>query len=439
MFKEFTKTLHIAIPIIISNIAQVSLLLIDSAMIGRISYMQLAASSLVINVMAIPQVIGMGMTVAMSPLIAIANGRKDVLTASKILFNGLILCTLISALLACLLVLNKNLLFHLGQDGTVANLAVPFFDIITWSLVPMLMFMAVKQFTDALEFTKTGMLLTIISLPINAFLNWVFIYGNLGMPAWGLYGAGMATFITRVLITVTLMLVVLRHPVFRPYIQVWRKAWTIKLKIWKELLQIGVPSSMQYGMEAGAFSVSGIMIGWLGPSAQAAHQIALNISSATFMAALGLSLGGSIRVANAFGRGAKYQVRTIGKSTIIGGLIYGLSCAILFILFRNLLPFIFTNDIDVAAITSSLLILGALFQVSDSSQAIGVGLLRGIKEVKLPTLFVGIAYWVIGIPTGYYLAFKLNMGARGIWIGFVAGLTVSAILLNIRFLNKTKI
>jgi MATE family multidrug resistance protein len=438
MFKEFSKTLQIAVPIIISNIAQISLLLIDSAMIGRINYLQLAASSLVINVMAIPQVIGMGMTVAMSPLIAIANGKKDVLTASKILFNGLILCTITSLLLSFCLVLNKNIIFHLGQDYTVAKLATPFYEIIAWSLIPLLMFMAVKQFTDALEFTRTGMLLTIISLPINAFLNWIFIYGKFGMPRLELYGAGIATFITRIIITVTLIIVVLSHPVFKPYIKIWRKAWKIKFELWKELLQIGIPSSLQYGMESGAFSVSGIMIGWLGATAQAAHQIALNVAAATFMVALGLSLGASIRVANAYGRGEKYQLHIIGKSTIAGGLIYGFFCAGLFIALKNVLPFIFTNDVKVTAMASTLLIFGALFQVSDTSQAIGVGLLRGIKEVKLPTAFVGIAYWLIGIPTGYYLAFKINMGASGIWIGFVAGLTVSALLLNKRFLNKTK-
>jgi MATE family multidrug resistance protein len=438
MFKEFSKTLQIAVPIIISNIAQASLLLIDSVMIGRVDYMQLAASSVVINVMAIPQVIGMGMTVAMSPLIAIANGKQDVLTASKILFNGLLLCTITSIVLAVCLVLNKGFLFHLGQDYSVVKFATPFYGIIAWSLIPMLMFMAVKQFTDALEFTKTGMLLTIISLPINAFLNWIFIYGKFGMPRLELYGAGVATLITRVLITVTLIVVVLRHPVFSPYMRVWRKAWKVKFKLWKELLQIGIPSSMQLGMETGAFSVSGIMIGWLGPTAQAAHQVALNLASATFMAALGLALGGSIRVANAYGKGDRFQLRMIGKSTMAGGLIYGSICAISFILLRNALPFLFTSNIQVTTMASTLLMFAALFQVSDASQAIGVGLLRGIKEVKLPTAFVGIAYWIIGIPTGYYLAFKMNMGASGIWTGFVAGLTVSALLLNARFLNKTR-
>jgi MATE family multidrug resistance protein len=196
---------------------------------------------------------------------------------------------------------------------------------------------------------------------------------------------------------------------------------------------------MQYGMEVAAFSVSGIMIGWLGATSQAAHQIALNLATATFMAAAGLALGGSIRVANAFGRNEKKLLRNIGTSTIVGGLVYGSFCAVSFVIFRNYLPHLFTNNNEVASVSSILLVFAALFQISDATQSIGVGLLRGIKDVKVPTYFVGIAYWIIGIPVGYFLTFKMNMGPSGIWLGFVTGLTASSILLNTRFLSKSKL
>jgi MATE family multidrug resistance protein len=439
MFKEFSKTLKISVPLIISNVSQISLGLLDSAMIGAVDYHQLAASSLVINVITIPQVLGLGMTMAISPLVAIANGRKDIFKASHVLFNGFALCTLSAVIIAVTLVLSKNLLLHLGQDKQVAIFALPFYTIMVWSLIPMLMFSAVKQFCDALEFTKTAMLLSLLSLPINAFLNWIFIYGRFGFARMELFGAGLGTLITRALIAVILILIVMRHKLFVPYIQLRSKAWKISSKAWKELLAIGIPSSMQYGLEAGAFSVSGIMIGWLGATAQAAHQIALNIASATFMAALGLSLGGSIRVANAYGRNDNLQLRRIGLSTILGGLFYGIICAVLFVVFQHQLPLFFTPNAEVAAIASTLLVLAAIFQISDATQAIGVGLLRGIKDAKLPTAFVAFAYWIIGIPVGYFLSFKVNMGPSGIWIGFIAGLTASSILLNTRFLKRTKI
>lgn len=259
-----------------------------------------------------------------------------------------------------------------------------------------------------------------------------------GFQRLDLVGTGIGTLITRILIAITLIVIVTRHKRFTAYINVRTEAWKISWKTWKELLHIGIPSSLQYGLEAGAFSVSGVMIGWLGATAQAAHQIALNLASATFMAALGLSLGGSIRVANAYGRNDPLQMRRIGISTLIGGLAYGTICGILFIIFQHKLPYFFTNNAEVAAIASGLLVLGAIFQISDATQAIGVGLLRGIKDVKLPTAFVAIAYWLIGIPVGYMLSFKLKMGPAGIWIGFITGLTVSSVLLNGRFLNKTK-
>lgn len=438
MLAELKKTLKISVPLIISNVAQIGLGLIDSAMIGAVDYRQLAASSLALNVIVIPQVAGNGIAIAISPLAAIANGQRDVFKASTVLFNGFFLTTLVAVIIAVSLVAGNGLLFHLGQDREVATFAVPFFKIMAWSLIPTLMFSAVKQFCDGLEFTKTAMTLSLISLPLNAFLNWIFIYGRFGFPRMELTGAGIGTLTTRILIAITLIIIVIRHPLFKGYVQVRDKAWKLSKSIWKELLHIGIPTSLQYGMEVAAFAVSGIMIGWLGATSQAAHQIALNLATATFMAALGLSMGGSIRIANAFGRNENRLLQAIGKSTFAGGLAYGIFCALMFVLLRHHLPFLFTKNPTVAAITSSLLIIAALFQISDATQAIGVGMLRGIKDVKMPTAFVAIAYWAIGIPIGYYLAFVLKMGAAGIWLGFVTGLTASSVLLNSRFLKRTK-
>ena len=439
MFKEFSRTLKIAAPLIISNISQIGLGLIDSAMIGAVDYRQLAASSLVLNVIAIPQVLCMGMAISISPLAAIANGQNNIFQASKVLFNGFLLSVCVALFIAITLVLSHHLLFHLGQDEIVATLSVPFFKLLAWSLIPMLIFASVKQFCDGLEFTKTAMVLSLASLPLNAFLNWIFIYGRFGFPRMELAGAGLGTLITRSLIAIALMIVVANHHLFKPYIDIRKSAWKVDGRTWRELLHIGIPTSMQYGLEVAAFSVSGIMIGWLGATSQAAHQIALNLATATFMAAAGLSLGGSIRVANAFGRSEKVLLRNIGLSTITGGLIYGFVCGILFIVFRFQLPLLFTNNAEVATVSSGLLVFAALFQISDATQSIGVGLLRGMKDVKMPTAFVAIAYWLIGIPVGYFLSFNLHMGASGIWLGFVTGLSASSLLLNTRFLKMSKL
>jgi len=425
-------------PIILGNLTQMALGIIDAAMVGSIDYKQLAASSLVINLLSIPYVLCIGMTMAISPMVAIANGENNVRKASHFAWNGFWLSTLVSIVVAAALAFGQSIVFHMKQDPEVAQLAQPYLYVMAWSTIPMIMFLAIKQFTDALEFTRVAMILSLVSLPLNAFLNWLMIFGHWGFPRWELYGAGVATLISRVFILVALIIVVFKNPKFRRYIAVRRSEWYYKSKTWVELLKIGIPSSLQYGMEAGAFAVSGIMIGWLGATQQAAHQIALNCAATTFMVSLGLSQAGSIRVSNSYGKRDFKTLRLVGEITVVGGLIYGFVCAILFVLFRNQLPLAFNDNALVVQTAAHLMLFAALFQISDATQAIGVGLLRGMRDVRTPTILVAIAYWVLGIPAGYLLAFHWGMNATGIWIGFVVGLSFSSILLNIRFFRKTK-
>lgn len=437
MRHQFFQTLRLSIPLIIANVAQISLGLLDSAMVGPISYKQLAASSVAINVLGLPQVICMGLAVAISPLVAIAKGKNDIIGAGNYLFNGVILATVFTSLVALICNITTPLLSHLGQDAEVISITQPYFSIMSWSLVPMMLFLSCKQFSDALGLTQTGMVLALCTLPINAFLNWLLIYGNWGFPRLELYGAGLATFITRLLVALVMVLVIIQHSEYKQYIKNRLQPWIIQWHTLKELLHIGIPSGLQYAMEAGAFALSGIMVGWLGATAQAAHQIALNIASFTFMIAVGISLGGSIRVSHAFGRKDGSLLRTIGISTLIGGLAYGLCSLLALIVLRYQLPLLFTNEPAVISAAAILLLLAGFFQISDSTQTICVGLLRGSKDVKTPTVLVAIAYWGIGIPVGYVLAFPLKMGAAGIWLGLVLGLSASAFLLSRRFLKKS--
>lgn len=326
----------------------------------------------------------------------------------------------------------------MGQDPEVVELAIPFMRLMGISIVPMLLFMTLKQFADGLEYTKTAMILSISGMPLNIFLNWLLIYGNLGFPRMELLGAGWATLITRTVIFVALAAVVLRHKTFSRYIAVSTNQWKLNVKTLRELLYIGVPSSLQIGMEAGAFAVSGIIIGTLGAVAQAAHQIALSCASFTFMVSMGLAQAGSIRVSNAFGRSNWPKIHIIGKSTIYTALIYGIVCAIVFGAFRNVLPKAFNDNAQVLELASLLLIFAAVFQISDSTQAISAGLLRGIKDVKAPTFFIGVAYWVLGIPIGYTLAFHFDMGAPGMWLGLIIGLTFASIFLISRFSKMSR-
>lgn len=431
--KQASSTLRLAFPIIIGELAQISLGLVDSAMVGAVGYKQLAAAALVVSVINIPFVLGIGITISVSQMVSMANGKRDDRQVSHYLFNGFLLCTFSAILIAIALELSKGILFHLGQDPEVARLAVPYLQIMAWGIIPMLLFMTLKQFTDGLEYTKTAMLISIAAIPLNVFLNWLMIYGNWGFPAMGLTGAGWATFITRIIIFIALLIVILKHPIYKKYIAICGNAWYFRWHTQRELLHIGIPSSLQITMEAGAFAISGILVGTLGAISLAAHQIALSLASLTFMVSMGLAQAGSIRTSNAFGRRDITAIASIGRSSLYMAIIYGIFCALIFIIFKNQLPFIFNDNTDVVATAAYLLLFAAIFQISDSIQANAAGLLRGIKDVQVPTIFIAIAYWGIGLPVGYWLCFVRDMGAAGIWIGFIVGLSISAILLTVRF------
>ncbi len=432
-YTEARKTIKLALPIIFGELAQMFLHILDAAMVGAVSYKHLAAAALVLSVMNIPFVFGIGITISVSQMVSLANGKKDGRLVSHYLFNGFLLCAFSAILISLAIELSKNILFHLGQDAEVAKLALPYLQIMGWSVIPMLLFMALKQFTDGLEHTKTAMILSLLALPLNAFLNWLLIYGNWGFPRLELVGAGWSTLITRCLIFIVLVLIIFYHPLFRRYIAVRKKEWKLKWQTLKDLLYIGIPSSFQITMEAGAFAVSGIIIGTIGAVEQASHQIALSLASLTFMVSMGLSQAGSIRTSNAFGRRDTVAIGFIGKSTIAIALVYGTICALIFIIFQHTLPLFFNSNAMVVSLSAYLLLFAALFQISDSTQAVSAGLLRGIKDVKVPTYFIAVAYWIIGLPAGCVLAFYFKMGAAGMWTGFIIGLSLSAIFLTLRF------
>ncbi len=430
---EAAKTWKLSAPIILGELTQMALGIIDSIMVGTISYRHLAAAALVNSVMNIPFVLGFGMTMSISQTVSMANGRRDSQRVSHYLYNGFWVCTVAAVLIAVFLNVAKDIVFHLGQDEIVARLGVPYLQIMGWSIIPMMMFIGIKQFTDGLERTRTAMVLSLAALPVNIFLNWLLVYGNWGFPRLELTGAGYGTLITRVLILLAFIGVILVHPLFSKYIAIRKNQWHLNRATIKELLHIGIPSSLQAAMESGAFAVSGIIIGTLGAIQLAAHQIALSCASFAFMVSWGLAQGGSIRVSNAMGRNNWKDISIIGKSTFFSGVLYGVLGVIFFISLRNILPRAFNNDATVVTIAAVLMLYAAVFQVSDATQAIGVGLLRGIKDVKIPTAYIAVAYWVVGIPVGCLMAFTFNMGAAGMWIGFVSGLTFSSLSLNRRF------
>lgn len=445
---ESKKTMRLALPLIFGELAQMLLHIIDTAMIGALggdSYKQVAAAALALSVVTIPFVLGIGMTMSVSQLVSMAKGKEDDRAISHYFYNGAWLCLIAALAISGGLELSKGVLFHLGQDREIAALALPYLSVMGISIIPMLLFMTLKQFTDGLEYTKTAMLLSVLSLPLNIFINWLLIFGNWGFPKMEMMGAAYATLITRSVIFIILAYVIFTHRIYQPYVSLRKEQWKLRWRSIRDLLDIGVPSSLQIGMEAGVFAVSAIIVGTFGAKQLAAHQIALQCASFTFMVSMGLGQAGSIRTSNAFGQGNWSKIGAIGKSVLLMALIYGVFCALLFIAGKDLLPLIFLKDTGIESgnsavlgLASSLLLLAGLFQISDSTQAISAGVLRGIKDVKMPTVLIFVAYWVLGLPLGYWLATALEMKASGIWLGFIIGLTFSSLSLTKRFFNKLR-
>lgn len=431
--QEAVKTLKLSAPIILGELTQMSLGIINSAMVGSLHYKQLAASALVHSVLNIPYVFGIGMSMSISQTVATAHGRGDKGKVTHYLFNGVALMIITAVFISLLLEILLPVLFHLGQDPEVATLAKPYLRLMGFSVIPMLLFFALKQFTDGLELTRTAMVLSIAAMPLNVLFDYAFIFGNLGAPRMELSGAGIGTLVTRTLILIILAVIIWFHPKFKPYIQERKKQWFLSKKTFGELLHIGIPSGLQGILEVAAFAVSGILAGVFSAVALAAHQTALQVAAFTFMVSMGLAQGCSIRIGNAYGRKDWKLIGIIGKSTFITALFYGCFCALLFIVFRNQIPRFFADDPKVLALAANLFIFAAIFQISDATQALGVGMLRGIKDVKAPTIYMTVAYWVLGIPIGALLGFYFNWGVYGLWTGFVIGLSIVSVLLNRRF------
>jgi MATE family multidrug resistance protein len=281
------------------------------------------------------------------------------------------------------------------------------------------------------------MIITLIANLVNVFANWLLIYGNLGFPALGLNGAGWATFASRAFMALALMGFVMNNKFFKRY-DVSFHFKSINWPVIKKILSLGLPSGIQYFFEVGAFAFAVVMVGWLGTAQLAAHQIAINLASISFMAVLGISVAGSIRVGNAVGMKDIAETRRAGFTASLLGASIMFGAGVIFILFRNFLPTLYVNDEVVISYASSLLVIAALFQISDGTQAVGIGILRGLTDVKIPTAITFIAYWIVGLPVGYLLGFTFKLGVQGVWIGLLLGLTTSAILLTLRFNSRSK-
>jgi MATE family multidrug resistance protein len=432
-YKEsYKKTFLLAFPVVLSQLGHVMVGVADTAIVGQIGTVEQAAVALASSFHLVVLVLGIGISFGVTPLVAAADGAKDYSQVSSLLKHSILVNAATGIVLFLLLFCFSPLLSLLYQKREVIDMAIPFLNVLILGMIPLCVFSGFKQFAEGLSFTRIAMAITIGANLINILLNYALVFGYFGFPKMGMMGSCWASFISRVVMAIAMFAYVYFNKQFKAY---W-KNFTFKnssKKTINDILSIGIPSGMQWFFEIGAFSFAIVMVGWISPQAQAAHQIAVSIASVTYMMASGLSAAASVRVANAFGIKDKHGVRVACFSSLLMVLTFMVISAICFIVFKEELPVFFNIDKEVIKLASSLLIIAAFFQMSDGLQAVELGALRGMQDVKIPTFIAFTAYWLIGLPMSYIFGFVCNMGVQGIWYGLALGLATAAVLLFLRF------
>jgi MATE family multidrug resistance protein len=434
---HINTTFHLAYPVMLSQLGQVSVGVADSMMVGRLGALPLAASSLGNSIFFVVMMFGIGISMGITPLVSKADGKGKTHRISRLFSHGLCI-NVIASLLMTMIVLGLSQGLHfLNQPEEVVIMTIPYLFIITASLLPLMVFQTFKQMAEGLSQTRQAMYITIFANLVNVALNWVLIWGKFGFPAMGLNGAGLATLISRILMMLMMGGYILLSPRYKKYNFKLALSQT-SFPMISRILKIGIPTGFQFIFEVSAFSTAAIMMGWIGVNALAGHQIAINLASISYMMATGLATAGMIRVSNQIGKGNMKGMREAGMVVFGMVTIFMIASAAIFFSLRFFLPTLYIDDPEVVALSASLLIIAGLFQLSDGVQAAGLGVLRGLEDVKVPTIVTLLAYWVLGLPLGYFLAFHMEMGAQGIWYGLLIGLTITAGLLFYRFHSLSK-
>ncbi len=411
--------------------------LVDNLMIGQLGAAPLAAVSLGNALVFIAMSMGIGFSFAITPLIAEADGADDLEGGRSYFHHGLILSTINGLLLFILLLIAKPLLYYLDQPAEVVELAVPYLNIVALSMLPLMAFQAFKQFADGLSQTRYAMYATLLANIVNVVFNYLLIYGIWVFPRLELEGAAWGTLISRFFMLWFIWEILRRKSKFVEYFK-WSKKEMLKWSIFKRILSLGFPTALQMLFEVAIFTATVFLAGNLGTNPQAANQIALNLASMTFMIAVGLGVTATIRVGNQVGLRAYRELRRISFSIFLLVFLIMAVFALLFILLKDILPAFYIDNFEVVSLAAQLLIIAAIFQLSDGMQVVILGALRGLQDVKIPTVICFIAYWIIGFPVSYYFGQAERLGSMGIWLGLLAGLTSSAILLYFRFNYLTR-
>ena len=444
--KEFRYNMQLAYPVILGMLGHTLIGIVDNIMVGKLGSTELAAVSLGNSMIFIALSLGIGFSTAITPIVGEADAEKDTSKIRLAFHNGLFLCVILGFALFGLIVLGKPLMEMLHQPKEVIALAKPYLDWVGFSLVPLIIYQGYKQFADGLSMTKYSMYAIVMANILHVIINYCLIYGVWIFPKMGIVGAALGTVISRIAMVVFMHVILSKQEQLNHYFHNFSFD-EIKKETIKKIVNLGVPSALQMLFEVVLFTAGIWLCGNIGKTSQAANQIALSLASMTFMFAMGLSVVSMIRVSNQKGLQDYKNLVIVARSIFLLAILIEIVFALLFVVFHQIVPPLFLDMTDstqlldnqeVVTIAAKLLLVAAVFQISDGIQVVVLGALRGLQDVKIPMYITFVAYWVIGFPISYYLGEYTDLKAVGVWIGLLAGLTSAALFLYIRFHFLTK-
>ena len=422
------NTIYLAWPLVITQVGYIITGMVDTVFLGKIGAAEQAACILSNNLYILLLVFGIGVSYATTPLVTSANQNMDLLKKASLFKNSIFLNVSVSIICFIVLFLSSGLLKYMHQPEDVIKLAVPFFNVLIFSMIPISLFFTCKQYCEGLSNTRMALFISIIGNVINIILNYLLIYGKFGFPELGYLGSAWASFTSRVFMGFSFLYLIFKSPVTKEISAVYKKVKINKKELF-HLAKIGLNAGLQLTFEVAAFVIAGLMAGTFGKEQIDAHGIALSIAAFTYMFASGISSASSIRVGIYKAQDNWLEIKQAAFSSIkLVMLIMG-GFAILFLMINNFLPKVFSSDLQIVNLASKLLIIAALFQLFDGIQVTIVGILRGLEDSKIPTLISLVGYWIIALPLAYWLAFILKLETVGVWIGLLVSLIFAAIIL----------
>ena len=444
--QEFSTNIRLAYPVVLGMLGHTLIGIVDNIMVGKLGTTELAAVSLGNSLIFIAMSLGIGFSTAITPIVAEADAENNVTAIRSTFHHGLLLCTLLGFALFGLVVLAQPIMEILHQPEEVITLAIPYLNWVAFSLVPLIIYQGYKQFADGLSMTKVSMYAIVLANIFHVIINYCLIYGIWIFPKMGIIGAGLGTVFSRIAMVLFVHIILSRKEQLKPYFQNF-SFQEIKKSVIVKIVGLGFPSAMQMLFEVVLFTAAIWLCGSIGKTSQAANQIALSLASMTFMFAMGLSVVSMIRISHQRGLNDYKQLIIVARSIFLLAVFIEIIFALLFVLFHKQLPYLFLNmensaqlldNSEVITISSQLLLVAAVFQISDGIQVVVLGALRGLQDVKVPMYITFIAYWIVGFPISYYLGIYTSLKAVGVWIGLFAGLAFASLLLYIRFHIVTK-